>query len=50
MSAGKTFLFTADPRITAAQYPTSYTAKELDHLIQSGYHIINDGGMFRAVK
>jgi|JI6StandDraft_1071083.scaffolds.fasta_scaffold193019_2 hypothetical protein len=44
---GKSFEFAADPK---ADLPTSYTAREYDYLLNSGYKLINDGAVYRAVK
>lgn len=47
VAQGKNFEFTADPK---AALPTSYTAQEYDYLLNSGYKLINDGGVYRAIK
>ncbi|MDP1685448.1 MAG: hypothetical protein Q8L67_09410, partial [Hydrogenophaga sp.] len=45
---GKSFLFTSDPSMARAG---SFTARERDHLLSLGYHVIEDaGGFYRAVK
>ncbi len=47
-SLGKSFLFTSDPSMVRAG---SFTARERDHLLSLGYHVIEDiGGFYRAVK
>jgi filamentous hemagglutinin len=50
IAQGKTFVFTSDPRILAAQRPSSYLSRELRHLTENGYRLINEGGTYRAIK
>jgi filamentous hemagglutinin len=47
IAQGKTFLFTGNPAATSAGY---YTKLEFQHLIDNGYKIVSEGGMYRAVK
>jgi filamentous hemagglutinin len=50
ISQGKSFIFTSDPTILAKTNPTSFTAREYNHLIANGYIIEPTGGMYHATK
>jgi filamentous hemagglutinin len=50
IARGKTFVFTSDPRILAAQQPSAYLSREFKHLTENGYRITFEGGTYRASK
>ena len=50
IAQGKSFAFTENPKDATQVKPGSFTHQEFQHLLNNGYSLVYEGGVYRAVK